>query len=277
MQRRSPPYLPFLDGPPEFAPNLKPIPVSDWLLPDVEADASLPQKRRLIADIGDRVCGGEIDGAAATEFLELVTIEHPGLIGADNGAALTRVALNVSDDICILQRDQKVGEGTMQPWCLQAGIVCAPTYWTLTDRIGLSLAGLHEPVVTPDHVLAKRIDRVFSGLKAGTVLERFNWTVQASDERYTPARPSARDRTPLDLHLRVERQTLRKLPMTEAVVFTIRISLDPLLPILEKPEFRAALMRAWSDVSANVRAYKSWNEFDDLFWQACHMYPRLQP
>ena len=269
MQRRSPPYLPFIVGPPVFAPSLKPIAISDWLLPDTEAAAWLPAKRRLIADIGDRVCGGDIDGTAAKELLELLTTECPGVIETEDAAALLRVAQNVSDDVCILQREPYRTDMAGGVWRLHAGIVCAPTYWTLADRIGLDLAELHAPVASPDLPLAKRIDRVFSGLKPGMVLERFNWTVQANDERYTPVRPSALDKGPEDLHLRVERQTLRKLPTTQAVIFTIRISIDPIMPILETPAYRTALIRAWSDVSASVRAYKSWDEFDALFWQAC--------
>ena len=109
MQRRSPPYLPFLVGPPVFAPSLKPIAISDWLLPDTEAAAWLPAKRRLIADIGDRVCGGDIDGAAAKELLELLTTECPGVIETEDAAALLRSQLGLHRWLHL--------EGGAMVWC----------------------------------------------------------------------------------------------------------------------------------------------------------------
>ena len=72
-----------------------------------------------------------------------------------------------------------------------------------------------------------------------------------------------------DLHLRVERQTIRKLPATGAVVFTIRICVDPLLPILEDGATRERFEDAWLDAPSHVRRYKHWRELEPLVAQAC--------
>lgn len=260
---RRPPYLPFLEGAPEFAPNLKPIPVDRWLVPDSEADAWLASKHTLMLHAPDKVSGGDLDGPAAQELLDLVQSDVPRLL--DNGwpNALMAAASLVSDDLILLGSDRP-GD-----WRLFAGVLCAPTFWTLPERIGLDLGGLHGPVPGGDPELSGRIGRVFTGLQPGTVLERFNWTVQTGGERYTPERPGAAGCLVSDLHLRVERQTIRKLAETGAVVFTIRICVDPLLPILRDPDTREAFEDAWLGAGKPVRQYKAWRELERLVAAAC--------
>jgi dimethylamine monooxygenase subunit A len=107
---------------------------------------------------------------------------------------------------------------------------------------------------------------VFGALQPDTVLERFNWTVQAGPERYTPSGAALRARAAAAhvddaaglLHLRVERQTIRKLPQTGAVLFTIRISIDPLAHALAAPGAAGAFAKAWFGTPEHVRGYKKW-------------------
>ncbi|MEM9054665.1 MAG: heme-dependent oxidative N-demethylase subunit alpha family protein [Pseudomonadota bacterium] len=109
----------------------------------------------------------------------------------------------------------------------------------------------------------------FTGLQPGRILERFNWTIQAGDARYTPQRPSAEGAGIEDLHLRVERQTIRKPSSSGAVVFTIRICMDPLLSILANPDWRDAFEDAWLGAPEPVRKYKGWADLEPLVAQAC--------
>ena len=118
---------------------------------------------------------------AETTGAEAAQIEVAALVG---GADFLAAAAMVSDDFCIMQR--------LGPeWVLSAAILCAPTFWSLADNIGKPVAHLHGPV--PDNLgpsgaqgLAARIARVFDAVAPGVIMERFNWTVQAGPERYTP-------------------------------------------------------------------------------------------
>jgi hypothetical protein len=258
-----PPYLPFLDGAPDFLPNLKPISGDKWLLPDTEADAWLASKHTLMLHAPEKVSGGEMDSAPAQELQDLVQGHVPRLLENGWPNALMSAASLVSDDLIILDSDRP------NDWRLMAGVLCAPTFWTLPERVGLDLGGLHGPVPGGDPELAGRIGRVFSGLQPGIVLERFNWTVQVTGERFTPERPNPAGCTIGDLYLRVERQTIRKLEETGAVVFTIRVCLDPLLPILRDPGVREAFEDAWLGAKRPVRAYKAWQELEPLIGAAC--------
>lgn len=260
---RTPPYLPFLDGPPDFAAKLAPIEVKDWIGRDSEAEAWLNEKCLLMKLARGRVCAGDLDGKAAEEVLSLVMSATGATPLQDMPTALEEAASLVSDDLCILEEERR-GD-----WRLTAGVLCAPTFWTLPERIGLDLGGLHGPVPGGDPQLAGRIGRVFSGLQPDKPLRRFNWTVQASGERHTPERPSASAKTLKDLHLRVERQTVRKLEGTGAIIFAIRVCVDPLLPLLEVPETREAFEDAWLGAPKSVRTYKCWDELEPLVAAAC--------
>ncbi|MEM1037245.1 MAG: heme-dependent oxidative N-demethylase subunit alpha family protein [Pseudomonadota bacterium] len=260
---RTPPHLPFLSGEPDFAPNMKPIAPEQWVMPDTEAGLWLNNKRLLMKLMRDQVSAGDLDGQAAQELLYKL-IEETGEIPSQNmPTALEEAASLVSDDLCILVEDRP-GD-----WRLSAGVLCAPTYWRLPERIGLDLGGLHGPVPGGDPGLSARIGRIFTGLRPGRVLERFNWTVQVSGERFTPERPSIAGASVQDLYLRVERQTVRKLIHSRAVVFTIRICTDPLVPILENPEWREAFEDSWIGAPETVRRYKGWDELEPLVRGAC--------
>jgi len=260
---RKPPYLPFLLGVPDFSPRLNPIKVEKWLAPDTEAPFWLSDKKRLMILASDLVAGGDLDGAAAHEVLDLVQAAVPEPLENGWGDALLAASSLVSDDLCILE------QASPGDWRLSAGVLCSPSYWTLPERIGLDLGGLHGPVPGGDPALANRIGRVFTGLQPDAVLERFNWTVQANGERYAPERPSAVGQKIEDLHLRVERQTIRKLPETGAVLFTIRICMDPLAPILQDASTREAFEDAWVGAKQKLRNYKAWDRLEWLVAKAC--------
>ncbi len=255
---RRPPNLPFMAGPPDFLVGLHPIALDAWLEPDWEAD-SLPAKRALLASRADQVCAAlEGSQGACAEAAALLT-------GADS---LQAAAERISDDPIIMQKR----EGA---WCAAALVLCSPTFFSAQEAIGKTLGALHGPVpdvLGPNETqgLAQRISRVFDGLAPDAVLERFNWTVQPGPERYTPAAAPLFDRAAqlgaesvADLlHLRVERQTIRKLPQSGAVLFCIRVSIDPLRVAIGQAGARAMFSQAWENAPARVRQYKRWPMLD---------------
>ena len=262
---RRPPYLPFLDGPLSLAPGLKPIDPDTWLLPDTEAHV-LGEKRALMAaQRGDVYAVREGSEAAA---LELASAVH-AVAGAAVGAwpsALEGAASAVSDDFCILIKDSG-GE-----WRLEAASVCAPTFWRLEDTIGKPLGGLHAPVPGANPGLVGRIHRMFDAIRPGTVLERFNWNVQPGPDRFTPSQAAFKaqaDAMPVEgaldaLWLRVERQTISKLPVSGAMVFSIRVAIDPLRAALPDAMHLNAFRAAWDGIDAGLRDYKGWPHYEHL-------------
>ena len=262
---RRPPYLPFLNGPLSLAPGLKPIAPEAWLSPDTEAHA-LADKHAVMRRHRSDVYGAR-DGSEMAA-LELASAVH-AVAGPGEGtwaSALEGAASAVSDDLCILIKD---GEGL---WRLEAASLCAPTFWRLGEKLGEPLGGLHGPVPGANPGMVSRIHRMFDAVQPGQVLERFNWTVQPGTARYTPEQtpfkkiaadlPSA---GALDaLWFRVERQTISKLPVSGAVVFTIRVAIDPLRAALADGAQVAAFRAAWDGIDPVLADYKGWPHYERL-------------
>ncbi len=252
---RRPPHLPFMDGPPEFAPGLQLIPAGSWLCPDSEAEDWLAGKRDLMRTRREDVFANTGETDSLEEVAGLVSAHVDARLPSDWPTPLEAAAALVSDDLCIMRR----AEGA---WHLVAASLCAPSYWRLSEYLGRPLAGLHRPVEGRDGALAARIARIFDMMRPGQIFERFNWTVQTGPERFTPRRPRTSDITADSLFLRVERQTIRKLEHTGTVLFTIRICLDPLAAVLGDADNAAAFRQAWCGASQEVRDYKGWAVLD---------------
>ena len=105
------------------------------------------------------------------------------------------------------------------------------------------------PHYTP---LADPADHVVGGLDA-RVRARTNWFVVG--DAGLRRQPSHRVEPPFDIHLRFERQTLRRLPGTGAIVFTIRTYLTPLSEIRGRSDIELGLLVALESMSPDERDY----------------------
>jgi hypothetical protein len=246
-----PAHAPWRAGPPRFTVGLRPIDPASWLFPDSEAHV-LEWKAGLLARPQDVWRQAPDAAPAADEAAAMVCAEA----GAPAGDLIAAAHL-VSDDLVVMTR----GDGGR--WLTGAIVLSAPTFFSVDHAFGRDLTALHGPVPDGDQ-LAARIARVFDAVRPGQVLERFNWTLQWGDERFTPdAAPlrAAAAAAPVSqardhLHVRVERQTIIKLPATGAVLFTIRVCLDP-VRALGADEI-AALAQAWRGLGPEGRRYKGW-------------------
>lgn len=171
--------------------------------------------------------------------------------------ALERAAAAVPDDLCLLvDRDGH--------WRLDSGVVCFPSLWRLADKIGRPLAEIHAPVPDYAEELADRVDRLVSRLRPERPVWRRNWFVHHDPELHQPEPPPAPEPLPAPpggLWLRSERQTLRRLPRSGAVLFTIRTQQVPLAAVAERPDLAgamAAVVKAWPARLARYRGATHW-------------------
>lgn len=254
--------LPFEVGPPRFDVGLAPIDPGLWLKPDDQA-AWIEPKNDLMDAEPDAVFASIIGSMPGQiEAAQLVSSACGQSIDPGEPPLFAASRL-VSDDLVLME--MRDGAWTNTALCL-----CSPTFFSAHEAIGKSLFGLHRPVPGGDPGLGGRISRVFSLLRDELVLERHNWTVQWSEGRYTPdgtplraaAAAAATTEAKDQLHLRVERQTIRRLPQTGAVLFTIRIRLYRLADLLAEDELALAFQQAWQDAGPEVRAYKKWQNLE---------------
>ncbi|MFM8374674.1 MAG: heme-dependent oxidative N-demethylase family protein, partial [Phenylobacterium sp.] len=170
---------------------------------------------------------------------------------------LLRAARRVPDDLVLMER--RDGD-----WAVTALSLCAGSFFTANEALGRSLAELHAPVPGFADTLLLRVRRIFDNLPDPAVVERRNWTVTALGDLHAPEAAAARARAARQrpgasgrgLFLRCERQTLRRLPRTGGVLFTIRIHLAPLRSLAGRGEALAAFARAWAAAPADFRRYK---------------------
>ena len=64
------------------------------------------------------------------------------------------------------------------------------------------------------------------------------------------------------LFMRVERQTIRKLPLSDSVLFTIRVYVDPILSLLEDKRLLESLQLALENLTDPMKKYKSIDQFE---------------
>lgn len=140
------------------------------------------------------------------------------------------------------------------------GCVCFPSSWSLPEKLGLSVAEVHEVVPGMNAVLGERVDRLLLALKPGEGWVRSNWSSKASSERnHHPQQPLPEMNAPLDparIWLRKEHQILFRLPETGGIVFGIRIENMSLRQVLEDPETARRWARGLRTMPAALLDYK---------------------
>lgn len=258
-----PPYKPFYDGPPRFQVGLTRIDPAHWLSPDPEAGWLGLKSERLDADPEKYYRALPAASAAEDEALARVEAATGRARSSRSEPALIAAGRLVSDDLVVMEN---AGGG----WVATSLLLTQPTFFSLEDSFNRELHQLHAPVPDGAPALAGKIARVFDRMPAGEVFERFNWTVQLGMERHWPHGSAMREQLKAipaseainSLALRVERQTLVRLEATNAILFCIRICLDPIREALADPADRAAFAASWRAASDDALAYKRWGQFN---------------
>ena len=166
----------------------------------------------------------------------------------------------VQEDLCL----HVVRDGAM---VLAAASVCFPAKWNVRDKIGRPLRGVHGPVPGYDDALGPPVDRVMSNLAPGRGLWRMNWSIDVDGELCQPGPQPSIDLDALDpssMWLRVERQTLRRFPVHESVLFTIRTYQQTLASLTEHPDVSADLAVAIRSLPPEMLAYKDLTDTGDI-------------
>ena len=250
---------PIEPGPYRMAMGLTTVPEAAWFEIDALYPAEIGEKRQLLAahhaDVVAFTPGSE---AARHEALAMVLANlrtwHPDLLAETDADPLEQAARLVQEDLCLIQDA-----------AFTAGVVCFPSRWRLRDKIGKPLAEVHGPVPVYAERLANPVDRFMHHLKPDRIAMRFNWSVLDDPELFQPAGKWRSDRNDAitaenagdTLFVRVERQTLRLLPVSGAILFGIRVHVYPLWRFAASAARVAAAVRALPEAIARYKSLPS--------------------
>jgi len=265
-----------------FTIGLMQLQENEWLEEDQNLIAYIDEKLSLYKSLPDKVLVEDEDTRdSQNEVLALVR-EHllrhyPSLyqytddvmtvaserridLSDESLSPIARAALLVQEDLVLMR---KSAEG----WKLCAASLCFPSAWSLLEKFKRPLNEIHAPV--PGFGAGTRnaglIERMFDNLGSERLVLRWNWSVHGDGALYHPysnlgpgprfGEGDMRGR----VWLRLERQTLRKLPQSGDILFTIRIHLNP-VEMLEGhpngPQLAQSLNEQLAGLTADEADYK---------------------
>ncbi len=159
---------------------------------------------------------------------------------------------------------------------LVAGQLCFGNGWSLDEKLGLPFWQIHAPIVPIVEPMMRAAYTLMERLPVGRPVWRTNWSVKVTDQldmtsRHTPALDQLlADRllhlTPTtignQLYIRIERQTLTRLPRSGAILFGIHTYQNLLAhEVNERSDGAERLARVFGSTPVAMLDYKGMSGF----------------
>lgn len=293
-------YRPFRHGPNFVTMGIRKMDFNNWIemdsnfLPYHDLKVSELEKDR---DAHVAFVDNAVTRDACFEMLEeltqFLTYRYPKVFQLDNNLlrntvtgeafqnpapnpteALSTAAKLVQDDLVLMVLNDD-GE-----YHIDAAAVCLPGFWRLKEKFRMSLDTLHFEANVPHYgaKLQKPMNRFFKNLTPEKPVIRNNFFIQlddglhwshrmgkqAGEEVASWATANSRGLKIEEIHFRSERQSLRRLPRSRALMFTIRTYFEPVTTIAKEPHVPGRLAEAIRQWDADVSAYKGREHWEKL-------------
>ncbi|WP_439817429.1 heme-dependent oxidative N-demethylase family protein [Zavarzinia sp. CC-PAN008] len=280
-------YNPFDGGPYKMRMGITPLDgLAEWITVDEEFATELALKRDLLRDERDAVLavtpGSE---PACAEVLELLADhlprQFPDVFTRDGGRLtvlptgetwtvdppeqhpLELAGRLVQEDLCVME------ENDGGDYVLTAANLCFPSFWRLAEKIGRPLHEIHGPVPDLAQTIGGAMSRFFKALAVDRPVQRLNASIAGHPDLFQPASKGERNRLLVDrgeinpdnagetIYFRMERQTLRRLPRTGAILFTIHIYRYKLDDLAQRPDMAAGFATYLRTLTPGMTQYKA--------------------
>ena len=273
--------MPFDKGRFRLSMGIVALDLDEWLEPDEYYYKELLEKEALLANQNNEVFqsmqGSQL---AQQEVLDLIIDHmityHSELVRTDadrifidgikrnfsrkefGEMPLDLAGRVVQEDLCLMAPGET-------GYTLEAASLCFPSRWRLIDKIGKRMVDIHSPVPDYENKLARPVDRFFDKLDVNKPVWRVNWSLTDDPDLYQPIRKTSTDysrsinsKNAGDLiFLRCERQTLRRLPNTGWILFSIKTYVDRVSALVVQPEALADLAHSVKNMSTDMQQYKN--------------------
>ncbi|MCB0347358.1 MAG: DUF3445 domain-containing protein [Bdellovibrionales bacterium] len=281
-------YFPFSGEPHKPSMGIKPLDLGQWIEVDELFSEHLRYKQTLVNEHYETVIQQMPSASAAILETESELTKHLAktfpdiyelnknnflikptqqdfVIDNDPKEALRRIAQYTQEDFCLLSNTA--------PVILEAGTVCFPSRWKIQDKIGKDTFGIHAPVPKFKETIGKPTASFLEMLPKDKPVWRMNWTLHDNYDLFCPeAQESHKD---LDVNnvlsetfIRVERQTLRRLPVSNYVLFSIRTYIYPVSLAISDPKRKDLLRRTLEGFPEDTAFYKGMRRFFPILKEA---------
>jgi dimethylamine monooxygenase subunit A len=270
----APHFRPYRWATPEFQVGLQPMSSRDWLQLDGNYADFMCAKRKHLSASPELFYRTLPDSLAAQRELRRMVVahlleEHAAFFSLSDGT-LTCVAGDHSWDLndeaieplwqlsAFVQEDFMLLEEFEGRPTITAASNAYSSSGRLVAAVGRDVRWAHDPVPNLTTLHGSRIDRILASVHEDAPCARFNWQLTPLASVFFPPDPHAANKAALKsvsaqlsrdpslapslLHMRVERQTLRRLPETRAVAFSIHTYSDPLCSLISDPAALHALL-----------------------------------
>ena len=271
-------YYPFNAERGRLRLGLSAIEFAEWIQYEEDFADRIKEKEKLIVENGKQVLDAMPDSLfVQQEFLNLVLenihqyhadkfvvsdneVEGKNnnknyIIGNYENNPLELVSYLVADDYCLLEED---GED----YKLVAASVCAPTWWTLAEKMGKPLASIHASITGLEEKIGRLIRHFLQNLKVEDCYQRSNWFLFSRPDfcvfpydfdMYEEMININLNNIEDQLYLRSERQTFRRLKNTNAIAFGIKVYVEPIGIVKKHPAIAEDLMTALNTMTTEQK------------------------
>jgi len=291
------PYRPFRHGPYHTTMGLRTMKWDEWIELACHYLKFHADKARRIDERGSKCCKTApeaFDGAVELleEFCDYLPQRYPSLyrktsVGMDNLVTsesfniferplledpMQMAARMVQDDLAIMF------EKSDGQYYLLAGSILLAGFWRLEDKWGMPLSEIHTSGDVPGfkQKLEKGMMNFFRRVQPNSPVLRNNYFIQVDDNLAWSDSIGAEDdhgigwvtadkNKAIEHHwFRSERQSLRRLPRSGGVVFTIRTYFHPITEIAQQPYVPGRLASAIRSWGEDVARYKGRERYQDV-------------
>ncbi|KAI9792506.1 MAG: hypothetical protein M1835_007791 [Candelina submexicana] len=168
---------------------------------------------------------------------------------------------NVPEDFAVMLRDPDNGF-----YYFRAGVICSSLGWDVGSKIGMQLHEIHAPIPDYKEKMQFSMDRYFAKLPTDRPIQRGSWGLEIDNPLWTPSwHPHLSLRNsqlppselPLSrLHLRVDWQTLRRLPLSGAIIFNFKALFTPIEEFRDEPYIPALCNKVLKEGKGSIMEYK---------------------
>ena len=259
--------------------------LKDWIEADEYFYDELKEKKQLLISNYPEVFASRPGSLKAQKEVLALVLKHmkkycPGVLTIEQDEVILpklKWKFRISDfeesplDLCgrFVQEDLCLMAPGPDGYTLEAASLCFPARWRLMDKMGLPMSGIHKPVPDYSEKLSRPVDSFFNRIDVDRPVWRVNWSLTTDPTMFQPVRQkhcaselSITSKNAGDMvYMRCERQTLRRLPDTGWILFTIKTYLDKVSKLHKYPKEAQNLSSLLRSAPTTLLSYKNINHF----------------